>query len=290
MIEVLTEIVLPIAVFTMMFAMGLTLTTQDFKQIMVFPKAVLLGLFIQLLLLPAIGFALVSIFTLKTMVAVGFVMIAACPSGTLSNVVVHIGKGNTALSITLTALATMVTLFTLPLWINFALRSFSGTETIVEVPILQTALELGMFTLVPVTIGLYARSKAPHWEKKEPYLTRGSALTTFLIFVTVNVLDEGKTLSSPGAVLLPCVLLTATAALLGFGIPRVLGVDSRDSVTTAVETCMKNVVLPIFIAMTSLQDLDATLASAVYMVGMVPAAVAVMIVFNLFKKRAEQRN
>ena len=290
MIEFMTEVILPIAMFTMMFAMGLTLTPQDFKQIMVFPKAVLLGLFIQLLLTPAIGYALVSVFTLKTMVAVGFVTLAASPSGTLSNVVVHIGKGNTALSITLTALATMVTLFTLPLWINFAMRSFSGTETIVEVPILQTALELGMFTLVPVTIGLYTRSRAPHWEKKEPYLTRGSALTTFLIFIAVNVLDEGKTLSSPGAVLLPCVLLTATAVLLGFGIPRVLGVDSRDSVTISVETCMKNVVLPIFIAMTSLHDLDATLASAVYMVGYLPAAVAVMIVFNLFKKRAEQRN
>jgi BASS family bile acid:Na+ symporter len=285
MIELMIEVVLPIAIFMMMFAMGLTLTLQDFKQIMVFPKAVLLGLLIQLLLLPAIGFALATIFNLNNMVAVGFVMIAACPSGTLSNVVVHIGKGNTALSITLTALATMVTLFTLPLW----MRSFSGTETIVEVPIMKTALELGMFTLVPVTIGLYARSRAPHWENKEPFLTRGSALTTLLIFVAVNVLDEGKTLSRPGAVLLPCVLLTAAAVLAGFGIPRVLGVGSRDSVTTAVETCMKNVVLPIFIAMTSLHALDATLASAVYMVGMVPAAVAVMIVFNFFKKRAEQK-
>jgi bile acid:Na+ symporter, BASS family len=284
MVDFLSKIVLPIAMFTMMFAMGLTLTPQDFKKIMVFPKAVLLGLFLQLLLLPAIGFAVVSVFPLKTMVAVGFVTLAASPSGTLSNVVVHIGKGNTALSITLTALATMVTLFTLPLWINFALRSFRGTETMVEVPIMQTALELGMFTLVPVSIGLFARSRAPHWEKIEPYLTRGSALTTFIIFVVVNVLDEGKTLGSPGTVLLPCALLTATAVLLGFGIPRVSGVDVRDSVTVAVETCMKNVVLPIFIAMTSLQDLDATLASAVYMVGMVPAAVAVMIIFNFFKK------
>lgn len=289
MIDFLTEVVMPIAMFIMMFAMGLTLTLQDFKQIMVFPKAVLLGLFIQLLLMPAIGFALATVFNLNTMVAVGFIVLAACPGGTLSNLVVHLGKGNTALSITLTVLATMVTLFTLPLWTNLALQSFGGTETMVEIPLIKTALELGMFTLVPVMIGLYARNRAPHWEKKEPYLSRGSAIITVLVFLTGAVLDEGRTLSKLGDVLLPCVLLTAAAVLLGFGIPRVLGVDSRNSATTAVENCMKNVLLAIFIATNSLHDLDAALASAVYMVGYVPAAVAVMIVFNFFKKRAEQK-
>ncbi len=287
MIDFLVTVVMPIAMFTMMFAIGLTLGLDDFKGVMAFPKVVLLGLFIQLLLLPAIGFALAGFFTLNTMVAVGFVALAASPGGTLSNLVTHIGKGNTALSIVLTVMATMVTLLTLPLWINFALRSFGGTETIVEIPLLKTALELGMFTLVPVMIGIYARSKKPELEKKEPYLSRTSALTIFLVFVAATILDEGKTLSNPGAVFLPCVLLTATAVLLGFGIPRVVGVDSRDSATTAVEICMKNVILPIFVATNSLQDMDATLASAVYMAGMVPAAVAVMLVFNFYKKRAE---
>ena len=287
--EFLSEIVMPIAMFTMMFAMGLTLSLEDFKKIMVFPKAVLLGLVIQLLLMPAIGFALASVFPLKTMVAVGFVALAASPGGTLSNVVAHLGKGNTALSISLTGLATMVTLFTMPTWINFTLRYLGGPETTVEVPVLKTALELGMFTLVPITIGMFARSRAPQWEKKEPYLSRGSALAVFLVFVAVTILDKGETLTSPGAILLPCLMLIATAILLGFGIPKVLGVDLRDSATTSVEVCMKNVVLPIFVAMTSLQDLDATLASMVYMAGMVPAAIAVMIVFNFFKKRVEQK-
>jgi len=95
-------------------------------------------------------------------------------------------------------------------------------------------------------------------------------------------------MTSPGAVLLPCVMLIVTAILLGFGIPKVMGVNLKDSATTSVEVCMKNVVLPIFVAMHSLHDLDAALASMVYTAGMVPAAAAVMIAFNLLKKTAEK--
>ncbi len=284
MIEHLTEVVMPIAMFTMMFSMGLTLSLEDFKHVMVVPKAVMVGLIIQLLLLPAIGFALASCFTLQTMVAVGFVALAACPGGTLSNLVVHLGKGHTALSITLTVTATMATLLSLPLWINYALRFFGGTETTVEIPLLRTAIELGMFTLAPVMIGLFARSKAPDLEKIERYLSRGSALTIFLVFVAASILNEGESLSSPGEVLLPCVLLTVIAVLLGFGIPRILGINAMDSATTAVEICLKNVILALFVVTNSLHDMDAAQASVVYMAGMVPAAIAIMIVYNYFKK------
>lgn len=288
MVDLLAEVVVPIAMFVMMFGMGLTLSIADFKQIVVFPKAVLWGLVIQLLLMPAAGLALASAFSLGTMAAVGFVALASSPGGTLSNVVAHLGKGNTALSISLTGLATMVTLFTMPLWINFALRSFGGPETTVQVPILKTALNLAMFTVVPVSIGMYTRTRAPHLEKKEPYLSRGSALTTFLVFVVAAVVEGGNTMTSPGAVVVPCLMLIATAVLLGFAIPKVMGVNLKDSATTSAEVCMKNVVLPIFVAMNSLQSLDAALPSMVYTAGMVPAAAAVMIVFNLFNKTYEK--
>jgi len=288
MTDFLAEVVVPIAMFVMMFGMGLTLSIEDFKQILVFPKAVLLGLFIQLLLMPAAGFGAASVFSLHTMVAVGFVALASSPGGTLSNVVAHLGKGNTALSISLTGLATMVALFTMPLWINFALRSFGGPETTVQVPILKTALNLAMFTVVPVTIGMYTRVRAPHLEKKEPYLSRGSALTTFIVFVIAAIVEQDNTMTSPVAVILPSSMLIAAAVLLGFAIPWVTGVNLKDSATTSCEVCMKNVVLPIFIAMNSLHSLDAALPSMVYTAGMVPAAAAVMIVFNLLIKRTEK--
>jgi len=287
MVDLLAEVVVPIAMFVMMFGMGLTLSISDFKQVMVFPKAVLLGLFIQLLLMPAAGFGVASAFSLNTMVAVGLVALASSPGGTLSNVVAHLGKGNTALSISLTGLATMVALFTMPLWINLSLQYFGGPETTVEVPVLKTALNLAMFTVVPVTIGMYARSRAPHLEKHEPYLSRGSALTTFVAFIIASIAEGGNTGTSPTAVIVPCMALIAAAILLGFGIPRVMGVNLKDSATTSVEVCMKNVVLPIFVAMNSLDSLEAAMPSMVYTAGMVPAAATVMIAFNLFKKNTE---
>ncbi len=284
MIDHLINIVMPIAMFTLMFSMGLTLGLKDFKRVMVYPKAVLVGLCIQLLLMPAIGFFLASCFALPTMVAVGFVALAACPGGTASNVVVHLGKGNTALSITLTVTATFVTLFTLPLWINYALRFFGGTETIVEIPLLRTAVELSMFTMVPVMIGMFVKSRAPELIKIEPYLSKGSAGTMVLVFVVATIIDEGKALNSAGAVLLPCSILIVVALLIGFGVPRILGSNARDSVTTAVEICLKNVLLALFIVTNSLHDMDAAQASAIYMVGMFPAAIAIMIFYNYFKK------
>jgi bile acid:Na+ symporter, BASS family len=284
MYDLLMQVVMPVAMFCLMFAMGLTLTTSDFKRILVLPKATLMGLLVQLLIVPSIGFFLAYLFQLPLMMAVGLVAVAACPGGTTSNVVVHVGKGDTALSITLTAAATMAALVTLPLWINYNLDFFGGDGVVVEMPILDTALQLGTFTILPVIIGMFARILRPHWLRFEPRVTKVSVVTMFTTMVVMGVLNDGA-IDRAGQLLLPTFILVGAAAVVGYIIPLLAGVSQKDSATIAVETCLKNILLSLFIATNTLQNVDAAIASAVAGLAIVPVAILVMILYNVSNRR-----
>ncbi len=279
--EALMNVIVPITMFTLMFGMGLTLTGADFKRILQFPRATLMGLTVQLVVSPAIGFGLAYGFDLPLMMAVGLVAVAACPGGTTSNVIVHLGKGDTALSITLTATATMATLLTLPVWINFSLFFFGGGETTIQMPILKTAAQLGLFTVLPVALGMLARKLRPRLLEVEPAITKVSVVAMLSGLLTMAFVDENNTLGQAGQLVAPTLLFILMAVVFGFAVPKMCGVGSRASATIAVETCLKNVLLSLFVATNSLQDLDAALASAVAIVAIAPMAILVMVMYNL---------
>lgn len=214
------QVLVPITMFGLMFGMGLTLTPADFRRVLSVPKAVIVGLFLQLLALPAIGLGLAINFELSAMLALGLVAVAACPAGTTSNIVVHMGRGDTALSITLTATATLVTLFTLPLWINYSMSVLGGTETAVQMPILSTALQLGSFTFLPVTLGMFARSRWPVLIPHELKISKISTVAMIIAFVMATVMDEDSTLSSATALFIPATLYLVIVVAIGYDIPR----------------------------------------------------------------------
>ncbi len=285
MIHVLISVVIPITMFFLMFGMGLTLSVKDFQLLMVYPKAALIGFIVQLLIMPLIGLGLAHLFNLPIMLAVGLISASACPGGTTSNIVVHMGKGDTALSITLTAVATLATLFTLPFWVNYALKSFGGTETIVQMPILKTAFQLGLFTVLPVIIGMIVRKRWPTWIEWEGKISKASVSAMILAFVILAILDEGNTLNSAEMVIIPVILLLISGVLIGFGLPALAGNDRRQSTTVAVEICIKNTLLAIFLATNSLKNIDATVAPALYLGLMLPVAIGVMAFYNWTSKQ-----
>ena len=118
--------VLGAALIIIMFGMGLSLTLTDFKRVLVYPKAMLIGLMNQLVLLPAIGFALILLFPVQPEIAIGLILLAACPGGPTSNLITHLAKGDTALSVSLTAVSSMVTVFTIPFIVNLGLILVMG--------------------------------------------------------------------------------------------------------------------------------------------------------------------
>jgi BASS family bile acid:Na+ symporter len=285
MVEVVLQIIIPITMFGLMFGMGLTLTKADFKRVLSFPKPTFIALVLQLLVLPIVGFALAGAFGLSTMMAVGLVAVAACPGGTTSNIVVHMGKGDTALSITITATATIVTLFTLPLWTKLALDHFGGSDNVViDMPVLQTAFQIALFTVFPVALGMVLRVKVPALIAREPMISKLSTAAMLIAFIGSGFADSNDLLSKAMVMIVPALLFVVCAMCIGYGVPRVLGVNQKDSATIAVETCLKNILLSMFLATTALNDMEAALASVVVGVVMMPLAVGIMVLYRLSTK------
>ena len=157
----LTAVFLPFALFIIMLGMGLGLTVKDFTRIFVEPKAVIIGLIAQLIIVPVVGFLLAMFFPLSPELAVGVVILAACPGGPTSNLVTYLVKGNVALSITLTAISSLVTVFTIPLVVNLAMQQFMAESVALQLPFLKTVIQIAVITLIPVSLGMLTHHYAP---------------------------------------------------------------------------------------------------------------------------------
>ena len=137
-----------------MLGMGLGLSAADFKRIAIAPKSVIIGLLAQLVMLPIVGFLLASVFPLSPELAVGVMILAACPGGPTSNLVTYLAMGNVALSITLTAVSSLVyRVFTIPLVVNLATRSFIGENVSLQLPLGETVLQIAVITIISGCVG-----------------------------------------------------------------------------------------------------------------------------------------
>ncbi|HCA11738.1 MAG TPA: bile acid:sodium symporter, partial [Marinobacter adhaerens] len=157
---------LPIALFIIMIGIGMTLTIRDFRQVAVYPKGMIVGTIAQILVMPLIAFMLATLLAVPPAIAVGLVIIAACPGGTTSNLFVLLSRGNIALSIVLTVSASLITILTLPLFTNIALQYYMGTEEDIVLPVWKTVGMLIGIVLFPVAIGMVVRTRKPEVARK----------------------------------------------------------------------------------------------------------------------------
>ena len=138
----IATIILASSLIIIMLGMGLSLQLADFKRILSYPKAMIVGLVNQIILLPIIGYILVSIFSIQPEIAIGVMILAACPGGPTSNLITHLAKGDTALSVSLTAVNSLITIFTIPFIVNFALVTFMAEGQIIQLDIPKTILQI----------------------------------------------------------------------------------------------------------------------------------------------------
>jgi BASS family bile acid:Na+ symporter len=151
--SLVTNLLLPLALGVVMLGLGLSLTTDDFKRIARYPKAVLIGLATQTIVLVAIAYALTQWFDLSPELSVGLMLLAASPGGATANIYSHLAKGDVALNITLTAINSALALITLPLIVNFSLAHFMGQEQYVPPPT-RKIVEVAVIIVLPVLIGM----------------------------------------------------------------------------------------------------------------------------------------
>ncbi|MFA9446807.1 bile acid:sodium symporter family protein [Egicoccus sp. AB-alg6-2] len=229
--------------------------------------------------MPALGFAIAALLQLPPAMAVGLVVVAACPGGTSSNLVTFLARGNVALSIVLTVVASVVTIVSLPLWTNLALSwQPANADVSVSVPLGRTIGLLLGIVLVPVVLGMAVRRRAPQRAARlERSVSAFGALVLVVLIVgiAISLRDEFFDLLAQAG---PAALLLNLAGLgVGWAVARTAALTTADRLTMAVELGIKNSTLGILIAVTVIGSEQMAVPSAVYGLLMYLSAAALVV-------------
>ncbi len=277
--SLLTQLFLPLALFIIMLGMGLTLKPSDFRNVILFPKAVGVGLALKLLFIPALTFLLLFVIPLQPELAVGFVLLAACPGGATTNLITHLAKGDVALSITLTAVASVITVFTIPILVDFGMLQFMGESQVIELPFLKTIGQILVITIVPVCVGMFIHSKYPKLSHKaERPVKILSAVFLVLIIVAVLIKERanlGEFFIKAGPLSL---LLNLLGMLFGYYITKAITKNKAQAVAVGIEVGIVNGTLGIAIAAGILHNSVMTIPSAIYSIIMFPAVMLMIYI------------
>lgn len=276
---------LSVGMFLLMLGMGLTLVTDDFRRVATNPRATVVGTLLQLVVMPIVGIFLANLFALPPILAAGIVIVAACPGGMFSNMYVHFAKGNTALSITLTATATLVTLFTLPLWVQFTLTLFEAQDgAAIEMPVLDTALRLSTLTILPVAIGMVARARNPNALRWERRVTIPGAIM-IVLGATLGAGSNPDIEASQFLVsLAPAAAFAGSAMAIGMVVPLLFGIPARDAVTIAVEMIVKNTLLGI-VLVAQVLEFEAVLPIFAFAAFQTPGGILLLVGWRWMERR-----
>jgi BASS family bile acid:Na+ symporter len=249
----------------MMFSMGLTLRKSDFVRVFTAPGAVCLGLGGQLLMLPAVAFALVNILPLPPEAAIGLIILSACPGGVTSNGIVYAVRADVALSITLTATASMITVFSLPLIVSFGLVYIFGTGTDLHLPLLQTMKSLFTITVLPVSAGMLVYRYLPKWREAIEVPCRWITIVLLVAIITHGTVSNLNTLADRlWLIIAASVLLVSVTMGAGYALSRIRALSKEQAITISVEIGVQNVAMSFLIAGTYLKRQEFTTLPAVY--------------------------
>lgn len=265
-------VALPLALGIIMFGLGLDLTPADFARVARRPRAAGVALGCQLLLLPAICFALVLLFRLTPILAVGMLLLAASPGGTTANLYSHLFRGDVALNISLTAINSVIAVVTLPVITNLAIAWFQPGDLAVGLQFRKT-LEVFLIVLAPVALGMTVRALKPGFAAAMDKPVR-IASVAILVLVIVGSVASSFDLLASNILLLGGVATTfcVLSLTIGYMVPRLLQIDRPQAVASAFEVGIHNATLAIVIAQGVLQQPEMSLPAAVYGVLMFPIA------------------
>jgi BASS family bile acid:Na+ symporter len=259
-----TEFV-PIFLFTVMAAMGLSLTPRDLRKVARKPLPILVGLGAQLALLPAIAIVLGIILQSPPVIAAGAIILAACPGGITSNAYVFASRADIALSIGLTAIASMVTVFSIPFLTLLALNLHLDRSEIPTVPVQQMMATLAMFTIVPVAIGMVTRWWRPEFAKRAIEPLRIITLVALIIIVVIGTVTAWDTIVAnlwTAGVLMTAINISAMS--LGFGLGKLMRLPFAQMASITFEVGVQNLSMALFVCLTFLKSPELAVATLVY--------------------------
>jgi BASS family bile acid:Na+ symporter len=263
----LSTIGLPVALGIIMFGLGLGLTPADFARVGKHPKAVLVALGCQLVLLPAICFGLVVLFDLPPLLGIGMMLLAASPGGTTANLYSHLFRGDVALNITLTAINSVISVVTLPIITSLAIRYYDRGDE-VQLPLIEV-VKVFALVLVPVLIGMAVRRRSPGFASRMDKPVRIASAVILAVLVLAILLGEldnvADYFAAVGAV---AGLFCAASLVVGYVVPKALGITEAQAIASSMEIGVHNATLAIFVAVEVLDSVEISVPAAVYSIFM----------------------
>jgi BASS family bile acid:Na+ symporter len=269
----LTTVALPLALAIVMLGLGLSLEPDDFRRVTRQPKAVAVALALQVVVLPLLCFGLVLALDLTPVLAVGMLLLAASPGGTTANLFSHVFRGDVALNVTLTAVNSVLAVITLPVVVNLAIGYFQpGVGGEVGLQLAKTA-QVFAIVLVPVVVGMLVRRARPAFALRMDRPVRLLSAVVLALVILGAVLAERENVGDYFAQVGVAAAVFCLASLgLGFGVPRLLGIGTRQAVAAAFEVGVHNATLAITVAISVLDSVELSIAPAVYGIVMFPLA------------------
>lgn len=247
--DILSSVLLPAILGFIMFSLGLGLTPVDFRRILAQPRALMVGVVCHFVLLPLVCFLMLKAFGVTGVFAVGFMILAACPTGTTSNLLTYLARGDVALALSFTAIASVITIFTLPVLVTWSLGHFLGESRAVNVPVGLMMGQVAVVLAIPASLGMAVRHRWPQWALGfEPRATR-IATGLFLLIVVLAVIKNWALLRDNFATLAPfAIILNVTMLFVGLAAALAVRLSRSQSVTLGIESAVQNAALALVIA------------------------------------------
>jgi BASS family bile acid:Na+ symporter len=261
--SVFATVLLPIALAVIMVSLGMSLTAEDFRRVFIYPKGVSIGLANLVLLSPLLAFAVAEAYSLEPELAVGLVLLGASPGGILANLLTHLARGDTALSITMTATSSVAAVVTIPLFLKLAVSHFGASGLDTQVSTLGVVIRVLLITVIPLSLGMWLRARRPQRVAELSGTVRKAAIAIFVAVVAgVIVAERDRVLDNLGDVVAATITLNVAAMASSFTIARLARLDNRQATAIAIELGIHNSTLAIAVGATIATVL--TVPAAVY--------------------------
>jgi len=276
-----TAIVLGVSMFFIMLGMGVSLVPADFKNILKYPKAVTVGLVNQLILLPIIGFTVTYFFPMQPEIAVGMMILASCPGGVTSNLICFLAKADLALSVSFTAISSLVSVFTIPLIMNFSIDYFMDESQSIQLDLLKTVGQIGGIVIVPVILGMVIRHYKPLLaEKANKPIKIFSILVLSLLIIGVVTKERANITSYLQQCGLATIVLNIATFAVGLFSAKLFGLNKKQSLAVSIESGIQNSTLAMSIALVLLQKTSFAVAPSVYSLTMYMISILIIFISN----------
>jgi bile acid:Na+ symporter, BASS family len=262
--SILSTVLLPVALGIIMLGLGLGLTLADFKRVVIFPKAVVIGLVCQMLILPVVCYLICTSLALPSELAVGMMLLAASPGGATANLYSHLAKGDVALNITLTAINSVFSIFTLPLLVSVAMSQFMGKEE--QIPLqFGKMLQVFAIVLIPVGLGMIIRAKKAQLADSLGRPVKVVSLVFLILVIVAAILKERANLGTYVQLVGTAALLFNLASMLGgYFIPLLFKLPRKQAIAIGMEIGIHNGTLAIAVATTVLGNTVMSIPAAIY--------------------------